>query len=214
MVSSLIPSEKCVQIKSLADPERPSNGTSWRPCCNQWELVEFLLCPHHRPWRGWWPTARSPRWRRSCRVEYWGDGTTWTHEVHPDGEGGKKTSLRLCAEKITMWENEAYSKAQGHPPRDGRKEKEKERESTDLKEVDHVVGAGLQVDPSDGHVLPSGPVPSQVHRHQVVQASTWDAHVRQELHVRVWTKPNHRDGRAVTTRRCVFSCVPITVRRW
>lgn len=39
------------------------------------------------------------------------------------------------------------------------------RKSTDLKEVNHVIGAGLQVDPSDGHMLPGGSVSSQVHRH-------------------------------------------------
>lgn len=45
------------------------------------------------------------------------------------------------------------------------------RKGTDLKEVHHVIGAGLQVDASDGHVLPGGPVSSQVHRHEVIQAS-------------------------------------------
>lgn len=44
-------------------------------------------------------------------------------------------------------------------------------EDADLKEVHHVVGAELQVDPSDGDVLPGGSVSSQVHRHQLVQAS-------------------------------------------
>lgn len=42
---------------------------------------------------------------------------------------------------------------------------EKKRKSTDLEEVDHVIGAGLQVDPPDGHMLPGGSVSSQVHRH-------------------------------------------------
>lgn len=37
----------------------------------------------------------------------------------------------------------------------------------------HVVGAGLQVDAADGHVLAAGPVAGQVHRHQVVQATPW-----------------------------------------
>jgi len=38
-------------------------------------------------------------------------------------------------------------------------------------EVDnHVISARLQVNPSDGYVLPGGSVSSQVHRHQVVQA--------------------------------------------
>lgn len=41
----------------------------------------------------------------------------------------------------------------------------KQRKSTDLKEVNHVIRAGLQVDPSDGHMLPGGSVSSQVHRH-------------------------------------------------
>lgn len=41
----------------------------------------------------------------------------------------------------------------------------------DLKVVNHVISAGLQVDPSDGYVLSGGSVPSQVHRHQVVQTS-------------------------------------------
>lgn len=41
----------------------------------------------------------------------------------------------------------------------------------DLKVVNHVIGAGLQVDPSDGYMLPGGSVPSQVHSHQVVQTS-------------------------------------------
>lgn len=44
-------------------------------------------------------------------------------------------------------------------------------EDADLKEVHHVVGAELQVDPSDGDVLPGGSVSSQVHRHQLIQAS-------------------------------------------
>lgn len=44
-------------------------------------------------------------------------------------------------------------------------------EDADLEEVHHVVGAELQVDPSDGDVLPGGSVSSQVHRHQLVQAS-------------------------------------------
>lgn len=41
---------------------------------------------------------------------------------------------------------------------------------TDLQVGNHVISAWLQVNPSDGYVLPGGFVSSQVHCHQVVQA--------------------------------------------
>lgn len=53
----------------------------------------------------------------------------------------------------------------------GRKGRVGSGEDADLEEVHHVVGAELQVDPTDGDVLPGGPVSSQVHRHQLIQAS-------------------------------------------
>lgn len=73
-----------------------------------------------------------------------------TREVHPGGE--ERCSL--------------------HTSGDGeRKEGQGTGEAADLKEGHHVVGAELQVDPSDGDVLPGGSVSSQVHRHQLIQAS-------------------------------------------
>lgn len=48
---------------------------------------------------------------------------------------------------------------------------EEEEEVRHLQVRNHFVGAGLQVDAADGHVLAAGPVAGQVHRHQVVQAT-------------------------------------------
>lgn len=69
-----------------------------------------------------------------------------TREVHPGGEEKMLITRR--------WRTEG---------RDG--------EDADLEEVHHVVGAELQVNPSDGDVLPGGSVSSQVHRHQLIQAA-------------------------------------------
>lgn len=66
----------------------------------------------------------------------------------------------------------------------------------DLQVGNHVIGATLQVNPPDGHVLPSGSVSSQVHCHQVVQTPAWNT--RCDFSVKT-THTNH-----LTLLKCYF----------